>query len=162
MEGRYFVSTLGRLASNRYRGVIGRIGIISPAPDAKGYLRTVFFLNGKYSTVKAHRVVAALWIGEIPVGMTIHHRDFNPANNAVTNLEIITLKENIRHSARAGRYGKSRGEINGNAKLTADDVRQIRLRRSRGELQRVLGDEFKISKMSVRRIETRQTWKHVA
>ena len=77
---------------------------------------TQVFLDRRYnrypdSKRKAHRLYFAragghhllhrdVWIhfnGPIPVGHEIHHKDENPANNDITNLECITIKE---HRAR--------------------------------------------------------------
>jgi len=43
-----------------------------------------------------HRVVWAYYHGEIPYGHQIHHKDHNPANNDVSNLQALTISEHIR------------------------------------------------------------------
>lgn len=45
-----------------------------------------------------HRFVAEAFIGEIPEGMVVNHKDGNTSNNNVENLEIITYTENYEHS----------------------------------------------------------------
>lgn len=58
----------------------------------KGYLR--FSYCGKWYSV--HRVVYELFIGKIPQGLVIDHKDENKTNNAVTNLQVLTVGDNIR------------------------------------------------------------------
>lgn len=43
-----------------------------------------------------HRLVAETFIGEIPHGFHVHHRDQDKTNNAVENLQILSLKEHAR------------------------------------------------------------------
>lgn len=52
--------------------------------DSNGYFR-----RGK----KLHRVVWEFYNGEIPRGYHIHHKDFNPANNDISNLQMVSRSE---------------------------------------------------------------------
>lgn len=45
--------------------------------------------NGNKKTARVHRLVAKAFIGEIPKGYHVHHKDGNRQNNNVDNLEII-------------------------------------------------------------------------
>ena len=67
-------------------------------------------LGGKRQTV--HRWVAKLFIGPCPEGMVVNHKDNNPKNNHVSNLEYVTQRQNVR-------YGP-------HAKLNAELVKSIR------------------------------------
>lgn len=49
-----------------------------------------------------HRWVSELFLGPRPEGLVVNHKDGNPGNNHINNLEYITQKENIRH----GRHAK--------------------------------------------------------
>lgn len=54
---------------------------------------------------KVHRLVAEAFL-EKPKGCNVvNHKDFNPTNNRVDNLEWVTDKENHDYSTRAGRRG---------------------------------------------------------
>ena len=53
------------------------------------------------------------------------------------------------------------GEANGNAKVTADIVRSIRLRAAAGDKQLTIAADFAVSTNVVSRIVTRKTWRHV-
>ena len=45
--------------------------------------------HGKY----LHRAVWEYYNGKIPKNYVIHHRDFNPANNDISNLQLMTRAE---------------------------------------------------------------------
>ncbi len=53
------------------------------------------------------------------------------------------------------------GSGNGQAKLTEQQVVEIRHRAATGEMQKALAAEFDISPMTVSNIVNRQTWRHV-
>ncbi len=98
-EGRYQVSNLGRVKSldryiNHWRGGLRKIKgkIISPHNN-KGYLRFMFDDRKKYMI---HQLVAMSFLGHTPNGMniTIDHIDNNKLNNKVSNLEIVSCREN--------------------------------------------------------------------
>ncbi|MCU4842302.1 HNH endonuclease [Bacillus cereus] len=72
---------------------VGDFSLIGGQPN-KRYLST----HGVY----IHILVAETWIGPIPKGYTVNHKDLNKFNNDVENLEIITQSENIKHSYESG------------------------------------------------------------
>lgn len=81
----------------------------------KRYLST----HGQY----VHRLVAEAWIGEIPEGYEVNHKDGNKTNNEISNLKIVTPSENIRHSFEFGNLRKntvSEEELNRRAEIKAE------------------------------------------
>ncbi len=100
----YASSNLGRVqrvtACRNRRGphVLSQCcGNISPYP------RVTLAVNGTMKTFTVHTLIAASFLGPRPVGMVINHKDGDPTNNAVDNLEYCTQLQNIRHSIAAGR-----------------------------------------------------------
>jgi hypothetical protein len=57
--------------------------------------------------------------------------------------------------------GFNRGEKAHNAKLTADDIREIRRRCDARESQRVIASDFGVSASAITVIKLRKTWTHV-
>lgn len=56
--------------------------------------------RGSKLSTYLHRQV---WIdnkGEIPKGFQIHHKDHNPANNSIENLECISLRDHLKEHAK--------------------------------------------------------------
>lgn len=73
--------------------------------------------NNNRVTRPLHRLMYEVFIGDIPDGMQINHKDENKTNNvtlfnsdgtiAYTNLEIVTPKENCNHGSRNERIRKT-------------------------------------------------------
>lgn len=64
------------------------------------------YMLGK-THMSAHKLVYLTWVGEIPQGLQINHKDGNGMNNEYTNLYLGTQKDNIRDAINAGnRIGK--------------------------------------------------------
>jgi transcriptional regulator len=55
----------------------------------------------------------------------------------------------------------ARGSHNGNAKLTAEQVIQVRARRAAGESQQRIADDFGVSQANISEICRRKVWAHV-
>lgn len=66
------------------------------------------------------RIIAMTWCDGYQEGMTVNHIDGNPLNNSCSNLEWITLAENIRHGFRSGLYSSMQKPIT--IKINGEDV----------------------------------------
>lgn len=109
-----------------------------------------------------HRLVAKAFLG-LPAGdLEVNHKDGNPANNHVSNLEWVTRSENHRHAYRVlGRKSNlthPRGEDHHAAKLNRHQIGVIRRARSFGCTQQFLADIFGVSQSLVSYISRGQRW----
>lgn len=164
-DGRYQVSNLGRIASMNYRsraGALGTVAVMTPAPDANGYLRTMMRRGGKWVTVKVHRIVAEHWVPNPEGKAEVNHVDFDRQNNRADNLEWTTRAENREHTLSAGRSTKNNGQKNGMSVLTEDAVRTIRREyRPYVTQAQTFADRFGVSRAAIKDILRGRTWKHV-
>src|SRR5690606_19120684 len=103
----------------------------------------------RYKAFGVHVLVAEAFIGPKPKGMTVNHIDGDKTNNHATNLEYLSVADNIRHAFAMGLY--PRGERHHQAKLTEDQVRQIK-RRLPHESNCALAREFGVSDVAIRKI----------
>lgn len=72
-----------------------------------GYLVYTLTIEGKSKKLFAHRMVMETYCPcENSDSLVINHRDFNPLNNCLDNLEWCSQSENIAYSQREGRYLK--------------------------------------------------------
>lgn len=107
----------------------------------------------------AHRVSFQLCVGAIPDGLIVRHKCDNPLCVNPSHLETGTHKDNVADRYKRGRAFHRKGQEHGNAKLTEDDVRSIRVRLANGESQRSVAASYGISQFGVR--HARDGWKHV-
>lgn len=98
-EGVYEISSFGRLKSYR-KSPTGRI--LKNTNKKGDYIRVV--LSNKKIETKAskhiHRLVYENFIGEIPDGYHIHHKDGDNQNNRIDNLELLSPSEHHTETAR--------------------------------------------------------------
>lgn len=130
--------------------------------DKHGYgqpvKRRTRFAGERTVRLKAHRVAFELHYGRPPEGDVRHSCDHPPCCNPA-HLADGTHAENMREMAERGR--SPRGERNAWARLTEDDVREIRRRCAAGELQRVVAADFGVIRQAVQLIVARKRWGHV-
>lgn len=163
----YQVSNLGR---------VRHIHIIKSRTSNNGYLRAS--LSRGVGAAKAaplgftiHGLVAGAFIGERPQGLVINHIDGNKLNNRPENLEYITQGENHRHAVRLGltasgdrngarthREKLCRGEQVNTAKLTYDQVQELRRLFKEGVTTVELAERFGIHRSHAWRLTQGQGW----
>lgn len=105
-EGLYQVSNLGNvksLGNNKTR----KDKILKPAKHSKGYLIVCLSKQGKHKLHKIHRLVAQAFIQNPNNYQQINHKDENPANNQVNNLEWCDCQYNINYGTRNQRVADS-------------------------------------------------------
>lgn len=114
--------------------------------------------------MRAHRVAYELLRGPIPEGLVLLHSCDNPACINVAHLSVGTQGDNIRDCDSKGRRMFHRGATHPQAKLTDDQVREIR-RRYRNYDRRngspALAKEFGVSGFTIRAIVRREIWTHL-
>lgn len=114
-EGFYQVSNLGRVRSmDRYvngnhitcdfQFMKGKIR--KPVQDKLGYLKVSLRKNGSYKTYLIHRLVAEAFIPNPNNLPCVNHKDENPGNPNVDNLEWCTTDYNLKYSNVAERINK--------------------------------------------------------
>ena len=86
------------------------------------------------------------------------HSCHNPCCVNPRHLRWGSMAENNDDKLRAGRFEPHRGERNGRAILTEEDVRQIR---SSTGSSRIVGEKYGVSGNRVRSIRGGLSWKHV-
>lgn len=88
-EGLYQVSNYGRVKHNNR--------IKKATPTTRGYLDVQLWKDNKCTHKLVHRLVYMTFIGAIPDGMQVNHIDECKTNNVVSNLNLMSPKENINY-----------------------------------------------------------------
>lgn len=174
-EAYYEVSNMGRVrrigrAARHGKGHGGgvKVGRILKSFVLKdGYSRTQLWVEGKPINCLIHCLVAEAFIGQRLPGMEVNHKNLNRLDNVVTNLEYVTHSENNLHSYRNSKRKAPempRGEAHHNAKLTTEQVMEIKKtyqRRKIGFGITALARKFKVDHHTIRSIIIGETWKEV-
>jgi hypothetical protein len=144
-EGHYSVSSLGRVKSlKRFK----KCGLkVVPVPERvlkniqTEYISVSLWKEGKLKVKTLHRLIAEAFIPNENNKIEVNHIDGNKKNNAITNLEWATRKENQRHALDIGLM--PRGEAHVNHKLSYEDV--IFIHENRNMTQKAVAAMFKVS-----------------
>lgn len=118
-----------------------------------------FRVKGK--TWKAHRWAWTQRHGEIPKGMNICHHCDNPGCVRDEHLYSGTHQDNVNDRQRRNRQASHKGQLNGRAKLTEDQVVLIKLRLKLNESQNSIAKAMNISHRQVWSIAHDEAWGHV-
>lgn len=97
-NGIYEISDMGRIKSHRKHYGYDEEGHILSNKNSKGdYLRAI--LRGedgkRKRSASIHVLVYENFIGKIPKGYDVHHKNGNKQDNRLENLELLTKKEHV-------------------------------------------------------------------
>ena len=167
-EGRYKIGSNGEIMNKR--GLL-----LKQSLDIDGYQRITLY-NGNKKTYRVHRLVVEHFIGSIPCDKEVNHIDYDRTNNHISNLEIVSHLENVRHSydrIAKGNKNKIRSKpskrrnVNKisdnkrNAKLTIKEVDEIRSKYSTGEYTQIeLARMYGLKKSGISDLLNGKTWKN--
>lgn len=148
----YFVSSMGRV-----RGPKGSLLKLQNSP--RGYPQVG--VRGKSMTV--HLLVCETFHGPRPDGMEVAHADGVRTNNNADNLRWATRKDNHHDKRAHGTWPVGpglRGEANGNSKLSASQVQEIRavFPRPRGTQAR-LARQYGVRTTTIANIWNEKFWR---
>ena len=172
-EGLYEVSDMGRVRSldrilpirkTRWGGTAMRLHhgrMMRSYPKSNGYLKcTINDSDGAEHTCYVHRLVIAAFDGvpEASERLEVNHRNGDKTDNRRCNLEYVTSSENKLHAQEIG-LRDVRGEGNPQAKLTADQVRDIRRRFARGGITKTaLANEHAVCGATISNCLSGRSW----
>lgn len=111
-EGYYQISNRGNVRGlDRYIEDVNKVQFIKgrqikPNNSGKGYLKANLCKEGKRYSKFIHRLVAEHFLDNYKDELVVNHKDFNRGNNDISNLELLTQKENIHYSKKSNRYNK--------------------------------------------------------
>lgn len=125
--------------------------------DSHGYGQMK--LNG--SSFRAHR---ASWIkhnGPIPEGLNVLHSCDNRRCINPDHLFLGTHQDNMDDRENKGRGACHKGDNNGRASLSSNDVFRIRARLTEGVSCAILAREYNVTWTTIQNIKVGRTWRHL-
>ncbi len=114
---------------------------------------------GRNNQRAVHRLVLEAFVGKRPDGMEACHWDGNPANNSLSNLRWDTRSGNRKDDIR---HGKGIGERHHSARLTNQQVRDIRSEYRPGMGFKSLALKHGVSVTTAFLIVSKRAWRHIA
>lgn len=103
--------------------------------DKGGYLKVNIQIFKITKRISVHRAVYESFVGDIPLGMQINHKNGDKTDNRVENLEVVTPYENTKHAWLTGlckRQDRSgvknpnhKGELNPAAIHTEEEAKMV-------------------------------------
>lgn len=137
----------------------------------KPKLLSVFFRKEPYPLVQlvetkiyVHRIIAAAFLGPAISAsgdvLVVRHKDDNPLNNQLSNLQFGTHKDNSEDAKKNGKIYA--GMENHNAKLSDDIVKEIRLMRHQQKTKiKRLAEIYGVCGQTISRVLAGEAWAHI-
>lgn len=158
----YEISNLGRVRTRISRKGTVKGAILNPEITEFGYKRITLTKDKVRKRIMVHRLVLLTFVGDPPEDKTdTNHKNKDRSDNRLCNLEWVTPSENMYHSYSYGNRGTARGSGNGNAKLSEEDILQIRKLYAEGQTQSGLARIFDVTQVTIWRVVHGNSWKHV-
>lgn len=171
-DGYFSVSDLGRIRTETRTVPHKRLGTVTytgkmlkptiTESGANRYCLITLSKDGKGKSWRVHRLVAAAFVDNANDQNVVNHIDGDGTNNRASNLEWISAQENTEHAYRLGLAKGNVGIKNPSAKLTDDDVREVRKELREGKMtQRKIAEMFGVVPMVITDIKKGRSWTHV-
>jgi hypothetical protein len=165
-EERYEVSSQGRVRSIDCSFVtkagvkrFHRGRILVQAFDDHGRPVVYLSVNKDKRTERVHKLVANAFLGPQPSGTVVCHKNDVNTDNRKDNLSYGTQSDNIKQRDDRGRTALG-GGTHGRAKLTPDEVREIRSLKPFLSYQK-LAAKFAVSHTTIEQLIKGRAWGHV-
>ena len=152
-EGLYTISETGVVTN-------ARTGLERKAiHKADGYMIVQLWKENRSKVLRIHRLVAETFLGPVPPGMEVNHKDGDKGHNSRENLEYVTRSQNMKHAMDRGFYPI--GEHHPAAKLSPEDVISVRERFASGERCPEIAKSLGVSNGAIHQILKQQSWKRL-
>lgn len=141
------VRTKDRYVPNRWGKRLVKGRVLKQHLNHNGYMCIMFSVNRKYVNLRVHRMVATCFIPNPNNYPQVNHKDNDPTNNAVSNLEWCTRQYNLDYKKI---FGTTPAEIFGRPVIAVNpETSEVFWFESQSEAGRQLGaDNSAIAKVA--------------
>ena len=155
----YFVDENGFVYSQRRKKLI----TLAQEKTRLGYMRIGLWDGEKRFRKLVHRVVAETFLHRPEWATEVNHKNGVKSDNRVSNLEWSNRSMNIKHAFSIGLCKPNNGEKCRAAKLTENDVMEIRksLKEPYRGILLFLGKKYGVTPEAIAAIRDRKNWKHL-
>lgn len=156
----YYISESGKVRTKDYNHT-GKGKLLVTFKNCYGYLAVNLMQDGQRRRQLVHRLVAMAFKKSTWFPMaTVNHMDLNKENNHYSNLEWVTVAENLKHGHRNGAVEYASGEDHYRAILSKIEIIEIKFLLGMGEKGRDIASKFKVSEKYISAIKTGRSRKH--
>jgi len=159
-ESLYEVSNQGRIKRLPGTPKCNTERILTPPYSKTGYRFIFLHKKGTPKSHYVHRLVLCAFVGPLPENHEVNHKNGIHDDNRLENLEYVTRSENMLHRYRILEKPACHGEQHRSAKLTENQVREIRNLIDKTAV-RELSRRYNVDERVIRDIRDRRIWKHV-
>ena len=129
-EGIYQASNLGKIKSLERIDALGhrlKEKILKPLITRNGYYRVGLCKNSIRKMYLVHRLVWEAFNGQIPEGLQVNHISERKSENRLSNLNLMTCKENVNWGTRNERIAKVvlQFDLNNNLVKEYPSIKQV-------------------------------------
>lgn len=114
----YMISNKGRVKSLKY----GKERIMKQGKHKDNYCYIMLYKEGKGKKYLVHRLVTQAFISNPQNLPCVNHKDENPQNNHISNLEWCSYTYNINYGTRNEKVGKALSIAHKGRKLTQEHI----------------------------------------
>jgi len=133
--------------------------ILKPFTISGGYQQIHLFCGGVRKAFRVHRLVLALFDRPPQEGEEGNHKDGDKSKNGISNLEWVFPNGNMKHAYDSGLHSRQVGDKSHFAKLSLQQVREIRDKMSVGVLTCIsIANEYGVCRSTVYRIRDGKSW----
>lgn len=137
---------------------VGDCLVFKGSINNKGYGQ----IKSNNKNCKVHRLSYQMFKGEIPEGLIVRHTCDNPSCWNPEHLLVGTQADNTNDMISRNRNTNGcLGELNVNAKLNGNKVKEIKRLLKHGVTQKVISEKFLVSNQLISCIKTNKIWKTV-
>ena len=158
-RGQLSVSKNGVVLNTKTNRIIGATG-------SGGYPKISMQdpVTKKIRSMQIHRLVWIVYKGKVPKNKILNHKDGVKTNSKLSNLELVTESENVRHALQNGLTRVLKGEERSNSAFS--DALVVKLRKkfalARGKLTARSGaKKFGVSNAAFTMMLTGKTYSHI-
>ncbi len=138
-----------------------QVGRVKQPANSRGYFRVKLGMgSGQNEIMKSvHQLVAIAFIPNPENKPQVNHKNGVKHDNRVENLEWATARENVVHAFKALGKQAAYGERHGHAKLTFQDVSEIRAWAKTGDVSRKdIAHRWGVGRQAIDKIVNNTRW----
>jgi predicted XRE-type DNA-binding protein len=151
----YEISKNGEIISLKY----GKWKYLNPGINKDGYREVRLYKDGYGYLKRIGYIILSAFVSSCPRGKEMSHLNGNKLDDRLENLKWETHEKNIQRRIEHGTANK--GEKNGRAKLTNNQVIQIKKMIAQRYIQGYIAGMFNISRPIISHIKNNKIWDHI-